>query len=106
MTEEESPFPEPVALPVDGILDLHAFSPREVKEVVTEYLAQCRRKGILDVQIIHGKGTGTLRKTVHALLERSPEVLSYAPAGQGEGGWGATFVVLRPPGKEGKEMGG
>ncbi|MEW5765146.1 MAG: Smr/MutS family protein [Acidobacteriota bacterium] len=91
-------FPGPVAIPVNGILDLHAFDPRDVKVVVSEYLAECRRLGILDVQIIHGKGTGTLRRTVHALLQRLPEVASFSTAGAGEGGWGATFVVLRAEG--------
>ncbi len=95
MNEGGEPFSGPVAIPVNGILDLHGFDPREVKVVVSEYLAECRRLGILDVQIIHGKGTGTLRRTVHALLERLPEVASFSTAGASEGGWGATFVVLR-----------
>ncbi|MGC8762948.1 MAG: Smr/MutS family protein [Acidobacteriota bacterium] len=98
MTEGENPFPEPVALPVDGVLDLHPFPPREVPAVVEAYLAECRRLGILDVKIIHGKGTGTLRRTVLALLARLPGVAGVSPAGSGDGGWGATFVVLRPLG--------
>ncbi|HWR68032.1 MAG TPA: Smr/MutS family protein, partial [Desulfomonilia bacterium] len=55
-------------LVVDGTLDLHMFSPRDIKDLVPDYLEECREKGILSVRIIHGKGTGTLRRTVHAIL--------------------------------------
>src|SRR5512136_199873 len=88
--------PEPVELPIDGVLDLHAFHPRDVRALIPEYLAVCRARGILEVRIIHGKGDGTLRRTVHALLGRSAEVLGYALAGPAAGGWGATLVTLAP----------
>lgn len=91
---------EPVVLPIDGVLDLHAFSPRDVKHLVPDYLALCRERGILQVRIIHGKGTGTLQRTVHALLQRLPEVASYRLAEESGGGWGATVVTLRPPAGE------
>lgn len=82
-------------MPVDGVLDLHAFQPAEVKEVVLAYLEACREKGIRDVRIIHGKGMGVLRRQVFALLERHAEVESYAPAPGNAGGWGAVIVRLR-----------
>jgi DNA-nicking Smr family endonuclease len=88
--------PDPVELPIDGALDLHTFHPREVKDLVPEYLAACRAKGILEVRIIHGKGTGALRRTVHAVLDRLPEVVSYRLAEEDRGSWGATLVVLAP----------
>jgi dsDNA-specific endonuclease/ATPase MutS2 len=88
--------PEPVELPIDGTLDLHTFSPREVKELVPDYLAACREKGILEVRIIHGKGTGALRETVHAILSRDPEVVSFYLATGDVGGWGVTIAVLKP----------
>jgi len=86
---------EPIQLPIDGVLDLHTFQPREVKDLVTDYLAECRARGILRVRIIHGKGVGNLRRTVQALLAKHPDVISFALAGEQLGGWGATIVHLR-----------
>ncbi len=83
-------------LPIDGTLDLHTFDPRDVKDLVPDYLAACRGKGILQVRIIHGKGIGTLQRTVSSLLERLPSVASFHRAEETTGGWGATIVVLRP----------
>ncbi len=88
---------EPVEIPVDGVLDLHTFQPRDVKDLLPHYLAICRGKGILQVRIIHGKGSGSLRETVHAILKRLPEVVSFSLAGDDAGGWGATIVALRVP---------
>jgi len=86
---------EPVEIPVNGVLDLHTFLPREVKELVPDYLKACREKGIYSVRIIHGKGTGTLRKIVQSILSRLPEVESFHTAESSGGGWGATSVVLK-----------
>jgi DNA-nicking Smr family endonuclease len=90
---------EPVRVPLDGVLDLHTFQPKEVKDLIPEYLEECRRKGIYHVRIIHGKGTGTLRQIVHSLLKKNPDVLSYRTADFSSGSWGATEVVLNPGGK-------
>jgi DNA-nicking Smr family endonuclease len=97
MDETESAFhqSEPVEMPITNELDLHTFQPRDMKVVVTEYLAACRERGILEVRIVHGKGIGALRQTVHALLAKHPEVASFALATEAFGGWGATIVHLR-----------
>ena len=86
---------EPVELPVDGTLDLHTFHPRDLKDLLPDYLRACRKKGILQVRIIHGKGSGTLRKTVHSILDRLSYVSSIRVAGEDGGGWGATIVTLK-----------
>jgi DNA-nicking Smr family endonuclease len=88
--------PEPVEIPIDGVLDLHTFHPRDLGRLIPEYLAACRERGLLEVRIIHGKGKGTLRRTVHSLLEREKTVLRFAPAGPEAGGWGATLVFFAP----------
>ena len=85
-----------VDYPIDGVLDLHAFAQRDVSDLVPTYLDECRARGILEVRIIHGKGQGVLRQTVHSILERRADVASYALAPAHRGGWGATVVTLRP----------
>ena len=97
LTMNEDPFWTP-ELPIDGSLDLHTFLPRDIKTLVPDYLEACREKGILEVRIIHGKGIGALRRTVHATLERIPWVRGFRLAGEDRGSWGATLVDLDPPG--------
>lgn len=87
---------EPIPLPITGELDLHTFRPSDLGELIPAYLAACRERSLREVRIIHGKGTGTLRTTVHALLQRSPLVASYRSGNETSGSWGATIVTLRP----------
>lgn len=96
--DEESPGPGEVAFPIDGTLDLHTFRPSDLGSLLPEWLGECRARGILEVRIVHGKGTGALRRSVEALLARDPGVLSFRPAGEEAGGWGATLATLRPAG--------
>ena len=86
----------PVEIPITGELDLHTFRPREVKDLVPDYLQACREKGLREVRVVHGKGIGNLRRTVHAILDRLPYVESYSLAHEFQGSWGATMVWLRP----------
>ena len=82
-------------LVIDGELDLHDFPPREVAALVREYIEECRARGVRDLRIVHGKGIGALRRTVHSLLAEHPQVEHWRLGGQGEGSWGATIVRLK-----------
>lgn len=83
-----------VPLAIDGVLDLHTFRPSDVPDLVPTWLDECKAHGLFEVRIIHGKGRGVLRRTVHAILDRRADVVSYALAPAHLGGWGATVVVL------------
>jgi len=85
---------EDLLLPIDGVIDLHTFRPQDAASVVDDYLLACHEQGILEVRIIHGKGKGVLRNTVHTLLEKHPLVLDFS-LDSGPSGWGATVVHLR-----------
>ena len=84
-----------VELPIDGELDLHTFAPRDVRDLVPDYLDECQARGIHEIRIVHGKGKGTLRRIVHAALERRDDVIEYGLAPPQRGGWGATLVLLK-----------
>jgi len=95
MSRGDDPGEEPVPLPIDGTLDLHAFRPEEVGDLVPEWIGACAAAGVGELRIIHGKGTGALRRSVEAILRRDPRVASFRTAGEDGGGWGATLVTLR-----------
>ena len=91
-------MPDPdavVSLPLDGVLDLHTFHPRDVGSLLPEWLDASREAGLLELRVIHGKGTGVLRERVHAILRRRADVASFGLAPPERGGWGATLVRLR-----------
>lgn len=89
------PFDGPVRLPLDGVLDLHAFDPRDLGDLLPAWLEESHAAGLRALRVVHGKGTGALRRSVEALLARHPLVASFRPAGEDAGGWGATLVTLR-----------
>jgi DNA-nicking Smr family endonuclease len=93
----DSPFDDPVVLPIEDSIDLHTFQPKEVASVVEEYLAECHRAGLREVRLIHGKGIGVQRNIVRSVLSKHPAVLSFHDAPVEAGGWGATVVSLREP---------
>ena len=82
-----------VELPVNGVLDLNTFSPEDAKDLVPTYLDECLKRGIMEVNIIHGKGKGVLRRIVRAALDRHPAVISYKYGSS----WGSTIVLLKKP---------
>jgi DNA-nicking Smr family endonuclease len=84
-----------VELPIDGVLDLHTFTPQVTRDLVPDYLAECRARGILHVRIIHGKGQGVQREIVHGILRAHPAVISFGHPGDASS-WGATVVELAP----------
>jgi len=93
MSDDEVP-----SLPLDGILDLHSFQPRDVADVVREYARACQQAGVLQLRIIHGKGKGVQRDTVIAVLDALPAVVARHRVAEPErGGWGARIVDLHPP---------
>ncbi len=81
--------------PIDGILDLHSFKPKEINSLIPEYITECISRNIVEIRIIHGKGKGILRRGVHAILERDPRVISFETAND-RSSWGATVVHLTP----------
>ena len=87
--------PDPVILPIEDSLDLHAFTPRDVPSVVDEYLHQAVARGFGEVRLIHGRGTGVQRAIVQKILAGHPLVLRFFDAPAERGGWGATIAVLR-----------
>ncbi len=91
--------PDPVRIPIEDALDLHAFAPRDVASVVEEYLREAHRAGFREVRLIHGRGTGTQRAIVRSLLARHPLVVTFADAPSERGGWGATLVTLGARGR-------
>ncbi len=86
---------DPVEMPINGALDLHTFPPKEIKQLVPDYIEACLDRGIYHLRIIHGKGTGTLRRIVHSILKEHPAVIDFHHEEGSGGGWGATIVELK-----------
>ncbi|MBV8895727.1 MAG: Smr/MutS family protein [Acidobacteriaceae bacterium] len=85
---------EPVAIPITGVLDLHTFAPRDIKDAVEAYLEEAHRLGLRALRIIHGRGIGVQRELVRSILSRTPYVVDFRDAPAEAGGWGATVVTL------------
>lgn len=95
MNESENPFPEPVEIEITDSLDLHAFSPKDVKAVTQAYLEEARKKNFRIVRIIHGKGVGIQREIVRKVLAETEFVKNFKSGDEFSGGWGATIVELK-----------
>lgn len=86
---------KPIVLPIEDVLDLHLFKPKEIPDLLSDYICACREKGLYHVRIIHGKGKGVQKSRVRALLKAHPDVIGFKDAPSEAGGWGATLVRLR-----------
>jgi dsDNA-specific endonuclease/ATPase MutS2 len=91
---EENPFPDPVVIEITDSLDLHSFSPKDIRAVVEEYLAEAHKKGFGIVRIVHGKGVGIQREIVRKVLAETDFVKSFKNAPEFSGSWGATIAQL------------
>ena len=85
---------EPITIDITDTLDLHTFVPKEIPNLIENYLSACAKKGIYRVRIIHGKGTGIMKARVRKILARHPNVNYFKDAPSESGGWGATLVKL------------
>ena len=94
MNEIDDPFGEPVEIEITDTLDLHAFSPRDVKAVTAAYLEEARKKGFRIVRLIHGKGVGVQREIVRKVLSETDFVRGFKSGDEFSGGWGATVAEL------------
>ena len=66
-----------VQLPIEPVLDLHPFAPRDIVSVVEEYLIAAHAAGLREVRLIHGRGRGVQRGIVQQALERHPRVAEF-----------------------------
>ena len=83
---------DPVVLPIDGTLDLHAFRAKDVQSVVSEYVTAAQATGLREIRIVHGRGTGVLRGLVQLTLERHALVETFWD--DGDAHLGATWARL------------
>lgn len=67
----------PIRIPIEAELDLHAFAPRDIPSVVTEYVEAAAAAGLREVRLIHGRGRGVQRGIVQAALDRHPRVVEF-----------------------------
>ena len=99
MSTPSNPDDDPVAvkIEIEDVLDLHGFQPRDIPSVVEEYVRAAAQKGLGEVRLIHGRGTGFQRQRVREVLSTLAEVDRFVDAPPGRGGWGATLVWLKRP---------
>ena len=85
---------DPIRIPIEDSIDLHAFAPRDVVSVVDEYLQAALDAGFSEVRLIHGRGRGVQRAEVQRLLRGHALVERFWDAPESH--LGATVVRLRP----------
>ena len=80
---------------VESRLDLRGLDAEEACYRTDKYLDEAYMANLGEVTIVHGKGTGILRKAINDMLKRHPHVKSYRLGAYGEGGDGVTMVELK-----------
>ncbi|MBD3290748.1 endonuclease MutS2, partial [candidate division KSB1 bacterium] len=76
-------------------LDLRGMRAEDAEIMTDKFIQDAVLAGLEQVQIIHGKGTGALRKVVHELLEKHPHVKNKSLGNWNQGGTGVTIVQLK-----------
>jgi len=89
---------DPVRIPIERELDLHAFAPRDIPSVVEQYIDAAAAAGHDEVRLVHGRGRGVQRGIVQSVLDRHPRVLEFwdDPAAS----LGATIARIAPLGAD------
>jgi len=88
---------EPIQIPIEDVLDLHTFRPKDIADLLENYFDECLKADIFSVRVIHGKGKGVQKRQVQRILQKNPRVKGFKDAPPEAGGWGATLVELKPP---------
>ena len=96
MDQDDDSDEAPFELEVSDVLDLHSFPPREMRELVRDYLELALERGFLQVRIVHGRGIGVQREAVRRILAADPRIEAFGDAPAEAGGWGATWVRFCP----------
>ena len=91
---------EPVTIPIEDALDLHTFLPRDIPDLLEDYLTECLKAGLYSVRIIHGKGKRSedgprLKHMVRQVLREHSGVLAFTNSKPANGGTGAVDVLLK-----------
>lgn len=88
---------EPIQIPIEDVLDLHTFRPKDIADLLENYFDKCIKADIFSVRVIHGKGKGVQKRQVQRILQKNPRVKDFKDAPPEAGGWGTTLVELKPP---------
>jgi DNA-nicking Smr family endonuclease len=83
---------DPLPIPIEDSLDLHAFLPADIPSVVDEYVRAAHAAGLREIRLVHGRGKGVQRGIVQQALERHPLVTEFFDAPESH--LGATVAIL------------
>lgn len=84
---------DPVRVPIEAEIDLHAFAPADIASIVNEYIDQAADRGLREVRLVHGRGRGIQRGLVQSTLDRHPRVTEFWD--DADSHLGATIALIR-----------